>query len=123
DFTITGKQRHPAGDRSGAVPGPVVHGHEPRVQAVGITEKSKIGGEVQLVEIGAAVGQSIRRDTYGVEAEGLCPVEEIRLELSNHAAGVKRGDEHRAGGRTGEFGYRRGRAPKDGLADPSRLLY
>src|ERR1700730_5045639 len=97
DLTITGKQHHPTGDRSGAVTRPVIHRHEPGMQAVGIAKKSKIRSEIQLVEIGAGVGQPIRRDAHGVEAEDLCPCGEIGLELSNRALSVKRGDEHRAG--------------------------
>jgi hypothetical protein len=92
------------------------------MQAVGVTEKRKIGGEVELVEIAGAVGQPISRDAQGVKAESLCSVGEIGLELSNRPLSVKCGDKNRAGRRTGKFRYRRGRAPEDALSDAGRLL-
>ena len=50
------------------------------------------------------------------------PGRNIRLELSHHALGVERGDEHGAGARIGEFGYRRGPISEDAFTDASRLL-
>src|SRR6266404_7674749 len=92
------------------------------MEAVGVAKKGKIRSEIQLVEIGAAVGQPIRRDAHGVEAEDLCPCGEIGLELSSHALSVKRSDEHRASARIGEFCRCCGRVSKDVLANASRLL-
>src|SRR5262245_53966571 len=64
DLAISGKQRHPPGDRRRTVSRPVIHGRQPRVQAAGVAKKSEIRGEVELVEIGGRVGQSIRRDAH-----------------------------------------------------------
>src|ERR1700680_4653761 len=92
------------------------------MEAVGVAKKSKIRSEMQLIEIDAAVGQPIRRDAHGVEAEDLCPCGEIGLELSDHAFGVKRSDEHRASARIGEFCRASARVSKEGLANASLLL-
>src|SRR5271165_5121696 len=61
DLTITGEQRHPAGNSIRAVTRPVIRGHEPRMQSVCLTEKSKIGGEIERVEISVAIGQTLGR--------------------------------------------------------------
>ena len=92
------------------------------MQVFGVAKKSEICGEIQPVEIGAAVGQAIRRDAHGVQGEDLRAFGKIGLELSNRALGVKRGDEHGACARSSEFCYRRGSVSKNGLADASHLL-
>src|ERR1700730_11471096 len=57
---VVGKQRHPADDSGGSVSGPVIRCHQPGVQAAAIAKKSKISGEIERIEVAAAVGQSIR---------------------------------------------------------------
>src|SRR5271157_1757250 len=43
---ISGKQRHPAGERARAVTRPVIRGNKPRMRSFGIAEKNKVGGEI-----------------------------------------------------------------------------
>ena len=99
------EQGHPAGDRTGSVPRPVIRRHQPGVQIAGVAEKSEVRGEIERIEIGAAVGQAIGRDPHSIEAKHLGPVGQAEPHLRDGALGIECGHEDRADAAAGEFGY------------------
>src|ERR1700757_299300 len=92
------------------------------MQPIYVSEESEVGGEIERIEIGVAVGQTLRRNSQGVEAQYLNAVGQIGLEVRDHALGVERGDKHQLSARTGEFGYGFCCMAKDGVANPTDLL-
>ena len=100
------KRRQPEADVAGAVAGPVIGGDEARREPVLVAEEGEVGGEVERVEVAAAVAEHGIGEAGCVEAgdEGAGRGEggEARFD----ARGVEGGDEDCAGAGSGEIGER-----------------
>jgi hypothetical protein len=65
------EKREPKAHGLGAVACPVVGGDEPRVLPVAVAEEHEVSGEVERIQIDAAIGQELVGQTKRVEAQDL----------------------------------------------------
>ncbi len=76
------------------------------MQPVRVAKEDKVRGEVERIQIRAAIGQAIGRDAHRIEAEYQRAVGQIGLNLRNDALGIECRDKDRARAAVGEFGDR-----------------
>ncbi len=91
------EQDEPETNGVGAVARPVIRGDEPRVVTVVVTEKHEIRGEVQGVEIGAAVGQELVGQTKRIEAQDLRALRQQMADVRHEALGLEGRHQHDLG--------------------------
>ena len=97
DPAVAVKQCQPTGHRIGAVAGPVICRHDPRMEPAGVAEQREIGRKIERVEIAPGVAQAHCRQAHPVEAEDRRALRQKWLELSDRAVSVERGDKDATG--------------------------
>ncbi len=91
---VAREQPQPEPHRPGAVAGPVIGCHQPRVQPVaagrpGVAEEGVVGGEVQPVEVALRVAQHAVRQPRLVQRQHLHAGRHLRRDAGGDAPGVE----------------------------------